>query len=60
MPNGPAMKRRIVFYDLNDTERSLLKDFADEDGRTVSRWVADAVRDALRIRLAEEQARGKR
>ena len=46
------MNRRIVLYDLNDAERSQLREFADEDNRTISRWVADAVR----VRLAERMA----
>jgi hypothetical protein len=47
----PAFKRRIVLYDLNDQERETLKQFADEDNRTISRWVADAVRERLRARI---------
>lgn len=48
----PALKRRVVLYDLNDKEREQLKTFADQDNRTISRWVADAVRAELRRRLA--------
>lgn len=44
----PAFKRRIVLYDLNEQERELLKKFADEDNRAISRWAADAVRERLR------------
>lgn len=44
----PAFKRRIVLYDLNDQERDKLKAIADAENRTVSRWVADAVRERLR------------
>lgn len=50
MPNSPAMKRRIVLYDLNEQERNALRQYADEDNRTLSRWVADAVRQALKHR----------
>lgn len=44
----PALKRRVVLYDLNDAEREMLKEMADADGRTVSRWVADAVRERMK------------
>lgn len=50
----PAFKRRIVLYDLNDQEREELKALAEAENRTISRWVADAVRERLR-----ERARGK-
>jgi hypothetical protein len=46
----PAYKRRIVLYDLNETERKKLKEYADAENRTVSRWVADAVRAAIAAR----------
>jgi hypothetical protein len=46
----PAYKRRIVLYDLNDMEREALKQAADKDAKTISRWVADAVRERLRTR----------
>jgi hypothetical protein len=46
----PAYKRRIVLYDLNDMEREALKQAADADAKTISRWVADAVRERLRTR----------
>ena len=46
----PAYKRRIVLYDLNDMEREALKQAADKDAKTISRWVADAVRERLRNR----------
>lgn len=46
----PAFKRRIVLYDLNDQERDALKAAADDDNRTVSRWVADAVRERLKAK----------
>ena len=44
----PALKRRVVLYDLNDAEREMLREMADADGRTVSRWVADAVRERMK------------
>lgn len=47
----PAFKRRIVLYDLNEQEREALKAIADAENRTVSRWVADAVRERLRAKL---------
>lgn len=53
----PAMNRRIVLYDLNDQERSLLREFADADNRTLSRWVADAVRKQLEFRMTLERAK---
>jgi hypothetical protein len=40
----------VVLYDLNDVERAKLKELADKDNRTISRWVADAVRAAMRTR----------
>jgi hypothetical protein len=46
----PAFKRRIVLYDLNEQEREALKAIADAENRTVSRWVADAVRERLRAK----------
>jgi hypothetical protein len=46
----PALKRRIVLYDLNDAEREQLKALAEAENRTISRWVADAVRERLRAR----------
>lgn len=46
----PALNRRVVLYDLNDAERAKLKDLADKDNRTISRWVADAVRAAMKAR----------
>jgi hypothetical protein len=46
----PALDRRVVLYDLNDVERAKLKELADKDNRTISRWVADAVRAAMRTR----------
>jgi len=46
----PALNRRVVLYDLNDVERAKLKQLADKDNRTISRWVADAVRAAMRTR----------
>ncbi len=45
-----AFKRRIVLYDLNEQEREALKAIADAENRTVSRWVADAVRERLRAK----------
>jgi hypothetical protein len=46
----PALNRRVVLYDLNDVERARLKELADKDNRTISRWVADAVRAAMKAR----------
>ena len=46
----PALKRRIVLYDLRDEERETLRSFADADRKTISRWVADAVRSEIRRR----------
>lgn len=46
----PALNRRVVLYDLNDMEREALKQAADADAKTISRWVADAVRERLRGR----------
>jgi hypothetical protein len=46
----PALNRRVVLYDLNDAERAKLKELADKDNRTISRWVADAVRAAMKAR----------
>jgi hypothetical protein len=46
----PALNRRVVLYDLNDVERAKLKELADKDNRTISRWVADAVRAAMKAR----------
>jgi hypothetical protein len=46
----PALNRRVVLYDLNDAERAKLKELADKDNRTISRWVADAVRAAMKGR----------
>ena len=46
----PALNRRVVLYDLNDAERAKLKELADKDNRTISRWVADAVRAAIKAR----------
>lgn len=54
MPNRPALKRRIVFYDLNDYERSQLREFADLDRETISRWVSNAVRRELNLRLRQK------
>jgi len=50
MPNSPAMKRKLVCYDLNEAEREKLKALSDEDNRSVSRWMADAVRVAMQGR----------
>jgi hypothetical protein len=44
------MKRKLVCYDLNEAEREKLKALSDEDNRSVSRWMADAVRERLRAR----------
>ena len=49
----PAFKRRIVLYDLNDAEREKLKELAEAADRTISRWVADAVR--MRIKAEENR-----
>ncbi len=46
----PAHKRRIVLYDLSEPDRERLKEVADKDNRTVSRWASDAVRSELRRR----------
>lgn len=46
----PAFQRRVVLYDLNDAERAKLKAYAEADNRTISRWVADAVRQAIAVR----------
>jgi predicted transcriptional regulator len=46
----PAHKRRIVLYDLNEPDRERLKEVAEKDNRTVSRWASDAVRSELRRR----------
>jgi hypothetical protein len=46
----PALKRRIVLYDLRDEEREMLRSFADADRKTISRWVADAVRSEIKRR----------
>jgi hypothetical protein len=46
----PALKRRIVLYDLNEQERDALRSFADSDRKTLSRWVADAVRAEIKRR----------
>lgn len=51
--NRPAFKRRIVLYDLNDKERDQLKDLADTDNRTISRWASDAVRKEMKAKLRE-------
>lgn len=47
----PAFKRRIVLYDLNEQERELLRELADAENRTISRWVADAVRERMKAKL---------
>jgi hypothetical protein len=46
----PAFKRRVVLYDLNDAEREKLREIAEQENRTISRWVADAVRAAMKAR----------
>lgn len=51
MPKRPALKRRIAFYDLNEYERAQLREFADLDKETISRWVANAVRREINLRL---------
>ena len=43
----PAMARRIVTYDLSDEERQRVKVAAEADGRGISRWIADALREHL-------------
>jgi hypothetical protein len=43
-----ASKRRIVTYDLDAVERQAVKDSAEREKRTVSRWVADTIRNRLR------------
>jgi len=55
MAKRPALKRRISFYDLNDYERAQLREFADLDHETISRWVANAVRRELNLRLRQRQ-----
>lgn len=45
--DSPAIARRIVTYDLSEAEREELKKAAEAEGRTVSRWVADAIRARL-------------
>lgn len=49
----PAFKRRVVLYDLSDAERELLKEIADAENRTISRWVADAVRERMKTHQAK-------
>ncbi len=44
----PAFKRRVVLYDLNDAEREKLREIAEHENRTISRWVADAVRERMK------------
>ena len=56
MSRRPALKRRIAFYDLNDYERAQLKELADLDKETVSRWVANAVRREINLRMRVHQA----
>lgn len=46
----PAYKRRVVLYDLNDAEKELVQKYADEDRRSISVWVAQAVRAELKRR----------
>lgn len=48
------MKRRVVVYDFSDREREDIKRFAEQDNRTVSTWIADAVRNILKGRYRVE------
>lgn len=50
MAKRPALKRRIILYDLNDQEREQLKAIAEVENRTISRWASDAVREAIKKR----------
>lgn len=50
MAKRPALKRRIILYDLNDQEREQLKAIAEVENRTISRWASDAVREAMKKR----------
>lgn len=50
MSKRPALKRRIVLYDLSDRERDQLRAIADAENRTVSRWASDAVRNEIKRR----------
>ena len=50
MSKRPALKRRIVLYDLSDQERDQLRAIAEVENRTLSRWCSDAVRDAMKKR----------
>lgn len=59
MPQSPAMKRKIALYDLNDAERALLRELADEANRSLSRWVADAVRAQMQVAV-EARKKGKK
>lgn len=59
MPQSPAMKRKIALYDLNDAERALLRELADEANRSLSRWVADAVRAQMSLAV-EARKKGKK
>jgi hypothetical protein len=43
-----ARKRRIVTYDLDAVERQAVKDAAEREKRTISRWVADTIRARVR------------
>lgn len=49
----PAFKRRVVLYDLSDAERELLREIAESENRTISRWVADAVRERMKTHQAK-------
>jgi hypothetical protein len=46
----PSMGRRFVLYDLNAKDGELLRHYAEADNRTLSRWIADAVRKELEFR----------
>lgn len=50
MAKRPALKRRIVLYDLNEQEREQLRAISEVENRTISRWCSDAVRDAMKKR----------
>lgn len=49
----------MVIYDFDDRERELIKQYADEDNRTISVWIADAVRAVLKGRQRVDAHKGK-